>query len=148
MRTHMCVCVRRLRVSLAFIFQKQIYLLIKNNIFHFNISQVNLEFDWALNQPWALEFQHHWGMGAWVVKGTKCNVYSIWLKTLLVPIVYLKETNSTRLSSTKSLLVVNESLSNPMIIVFKSGQFKEPKIERFKIFKVESMSNRDDIIIN
>ena len=30
---------------------------------------------WALNQPWALEFQRHWGTGARVVWGTKCGVY-------------------------------------------------------------------------
>ena len=75
-RMHTCVCVRRPRVSLAFICQKQIYLLIKNCIFHFNISQVNLESDWALNQPQVLEFQQHQGMGAQVVRSTKCNVYS------------------------------------------------------------------------
>ena len=144
----MCVCVRKSRVSLAFIFQKQIYLLIKSYIFHFKISQVNLEFDWALNKPWALEFQHHWRTGARVVRGIKCDVYTIWSKNLSAQIVYLKETNSIRLSSTKSLLVVNEILSGPMIIVFKSGHFKEPKIERFKIFKVGPISNRDDFIIN
>ena len=62
--------------------------------------------------------------------------------------MYLKETNSIRLSSNKSLLVVNESLLDPMITVFKSKRFKEPKIERFKIFKVGPISNRDDFIIN
>ena len=30
----------------------------------------------ALNQPWVLEFQHHWGTGARVVRGTKCGVYN------------------------------------------------------------------------
>ena len=56
-------------------FYKKIYLLIKIYIFHFNISQVNLTSDWALKQPWILEFQHQWGRGAWVVRGTKCGVY-------------------------------------------------------------------------
>ena len=38
-------CVRMSRASLALLFQKWIYLLIKNYIFHFNISQVNLTSD-------------------------------------------------------------------------------------------------------
>ena len=49
---------------------------LKIYIFHFNTPQVNLIFDWALNWPWALEFEHHWGMGTRVVRGTKCGVYS------------------------------------------------------------------------
>ena len=36
---------------LGLLFQKYIYLLIKSYIFHFNISQVNLTFDWTPNQP-------------------------------------------------------------------------------------------------
>ena len=35
-------CVRMPRASLALLFQKYIYLVIKSYIFHFNISQVNL----------------------------------------------------------------------------------------------------------
>ena len=49
-------CMHIARVSLASLFQKKIYLLIKSYIFHFNISQVNVTFDWVLNQPWVLEF--------------------------------------------------------------------------------------------
>ena len=49
-------CVRITRVSLALFFQKYIYTLIKSYIFHFKISQVNLTSDWALKQPWVLEF--------------------------------------------------------------------------------------------
>ena len=30
--------------------------------------KVNLTSDWALNQPWVLEFKHHCGMGAPVVR--------------------------------------------------------------------------------
>ena len=44
-------CMRMSRASLALIFQKYIYVVIKSYIFHFNISQVNLISDWALNQP-------------------------------------------------------------------------------------------------
>ena len=71
-------CVRMPRVSLALFFQRQIYLLIKSYIFHFSISQVNLTSNWTLNQPCALEFQHHQGTGARVIRGTKCNVYKRW----------------------------------------------------------------------
>ena len=48
---------------------------LKCYIFYFNTPQINLIFDWALNWPWALEFEHHWGIGAQVVRETKCNVY-------------------------------------------------------------------------
>ena len=54
------------------------YFLIKSYIFHFNISQVNLTSDWALNQLWILEFQYHWGMGAQIVRGTICGVYNLY----------------------------------------------------------------------
>ena len=60
---HTDSCVRIARVSLALLFQKYIYLLIKSYIFHFNISQVNLTSDWALNQPWVLEFSIIWEWG-------------------------------------------------------------------------------------
>ena len=69
-------------------FQRQIPAHLKSYIFHFNTSQVNLISNWALNWPWALEFEHHWGIGAQVVWGTKCGVYRrprqkdpAWLKT-------------------------------------------------------------------
>ena len=75
MRAHANSCVHRSKASLALLFQKQIYLLIKSYIFHFNISQVNLTSDWALNQSQVLEFQHHQGTGARVINGTKCGVY-------------------------------------------------------------------------
>ena len=35
-----------------------------------------MQFDWTLNQPGALEFQHHWKTGAQVVRGIKCGVYT------------------------------------------------------------------------
>ena len=44
--------------------------------FHFNTSQVNLVSNWALNWPWALDFEYHWGTGVQVVRGTKCGVYT------------------------------------------------------------------------
>ena len=44
--------------------------------FHFNTPQVNLISDWTLNWPWALEFEHYWGMGAQVARGIKCDVYT------------------------------------------------------------------------
>ena len=55
------------------LFSKNRFLLIKSCIFHFNTFQVNLTSDWALSQPWALEFMYHWGMGALVIRGTKCS---------------------------------------------------------------------------
>ena len=74
---HVCsyTCMRTYTLGFYWpLFSKNRFLLIKSYIFHFNTSQVNLTSDWALNQPWALEFGHHWGAGAWVVKGTKCSV--------------------------------------------------------------------------
>ena len=64
------------RDTLNIYFQKQIFSHLKNYIFHFNTSQVNLISNQALNWSQALEFDHHWGMRARVIKGTKCNVYS------------------------------------------------------------------------
>ena len=58
------------------LFSKNRFLLIKSYIFYFNTSHVNLTFDWALNQPWALEFGYHWRTGAQVVRGIKCDVYT------------------------------------------------------------------------
>ena len=60
----------------SFYFQKYIFTHLKCYIFHFNIPQVILISVWALNWPWALEFENHWGMGAQVVRGTKCGVYN------------------------------------------------------------------------
>ena len=61
-----------------------IFVHLKGYIFHFNTLQVNLISDWALNWPWALEFGHHWGTRAQVVRGTKCSVY-----------IYLRQTKVT-----------------------------------------------------
>ena len=66
-------CVHILRISL--ICFSKIDLFAQKLHFSFNISQVNLTSDWALNQPWPLEFQHHWGTGGQVVRGTECGVY-------------------------------------------------------------------------
>ena len=69
-------CVRIVRVSFGLIFQKLIYLLIKRYISHFNTSQVHLNF-WLCSKPTlGFRIQRHWGMGARVVRGTKCNVYT------------------------------------------------------------------------
>ena len=61
----------------SFISKNRIFAHLKVYIFHFNIPQVNVIFDWTLNWPWALEFEHHWGTGVWVVRGIKCGVYRI-----------------------------------------------------------------------
>ena len=37
---------------------------LKGYILHFDTPQVNLISDSALNWPWDLEFEYHWGMGA------------------------------------------------------------------------------------
>ena len=44
-----------------FISKNRFLCICKSDIFHFNTPKVNLKFDWALNWPWALEFEHHWG---------------------------------------------------------------------------------------
>ena len=75
-RTQATVHVRGPRATLVFYFQKWIFAYLKGYIFHFNTSQVNLISDWALNWPWALDFKHHWGTMAQVVRGTKCGVYT------------------------------------------------------------------------
>ena len=61
---------QRLRASLTLLFQKQIYLLIKIYIFHFNISQVNLTFDWALNHLRSQNFSiiGEWGLESYKVQ--------------------------------------------------------------------------------
>jgi len=66
LRVQVDSCVHIVRVSLASLFQKKIYLLIKSYVFHFNISQVNIASDWALNQPWVLEFSiiGEWGLNS------------------------------------------------------------------------------------
>ena len=61
------------------------FLFKKLYFFHFNTPQVNLISDQALNQPWALEFRHHWGTKARVVKGTKCGVYTMLNSISIVP---------------------------------------------------------------
>ena len=42
-------------------FSKIYFSSFKRLYFHFNTPQVNLISDWALNWPWALGFEHHWG---------------------------------------------------------------------------------------
>ena len=64
------------RATSVFYFSKYIFSYLKGYIFYFNTPYVNLIFNWALNRPWTLKFGHLWGMGARVVRGTKCSVYS------------------------------------------------------------------------
>ena len=59
----------------SLISKNRFLLILKSYIFHFNTLEVNLISDWALNWSWVLEFEHHWGTGARVIKGTKCGVY-------------------------------------------------------------------------
>ena len=89
LRMQTCACVRNVWLAYAslclrtqimgFLWplcSKNIFFLIKSYIFHFNSSQVNFTSALALNQPWSLEFGHHWGTGARVVRSTKCVVYT------------------------------------------------------------------------
>ena len=39
--------------------KKDFFSYLKGYIFHFITLQVNLISDWALNWPWALEFEHY-----------------------------------------------------------------------------------------
>ena len=80
--THALACVRKPQCTYvgwgplwSFYFQKYIFSHLKCYIFHFNTPQVNLIFDWALNWPWTLEFEQHWGTEDQVIRGTKCGVY-------------------------------------------------------------------------
>ena len=59
--THVC----RLRATLVILFPKiDFFSHLKGYILHFDTPQVNLISDSALNWPWDLEFEYHWGMGA------------------------------------------------------------------------------------
>ena len=55
---------------------------LKGYIFHFYTPQVNLISDWALNWSWALEFDHHWGTDARVVRGITCGIYRCMMRHL------------------------------------------------------------------
>ena len=69
MRAQDCACMRLQKAAYAgwflcahsegflnLIFPKIDLFAHKSYIFHFNISQVNLTYKWALNQSWVLEF--------------------------------------------------------------------------------------------
>ena len=81
--TYACFCLRMqaiahicgLRATLVILFPKIYFCSFKRLYFHFNTPQVNLISDWALNWPWALEFEHFWGTGDRVIRDTKCSVY-------------------------------------------------------------------------
>ena len=78
MRAHTCVCVRMPQGFLCLYFSKIAHPIHnKSYIFPKTVSSSQFQSDWALNQLWVLEFQHHWGTGARVEKGTKCGVYTI-----------------------------------------------------------------------
>ena len=86
------------------IFQKYICAHLKCYIFHFNTPQINFISNWALNWPWALEFEHHWGMGARIVRGTKCSVYNTgWSE---------KGCGRAKLSSQTSLIIKSAIIKN------------------------------------
>ena len=75
----MCICVYVYacpRVSLAFLFQKQVIQFIKKLYFFETPLASQFQSDKVLNQYQALEFQHHQGTGSQVVRGTKCGVYN------------------------------------------------------------------------
>ena len=86
----MCACVRRLWPTYVghgpcaqaegyfghFISKNRFFFShLKGYIFHFNTPQVNMISNWALNWSWASKFEHHWGMGARVIRGKKYGVY-------------------------------------------------------------------------
>ena len=75
-RKQVAAHVRGLRATLVILFPKIDFCSFKRLYFHFNTPQVNLISNWALNWPWALKFEHHYRMGARVVNGTKCGVYT------------------------------------------------------------------------
>ena len=84
LRTYALACIRKPRLTYtcqgplwSFNFSKnRFFSHLKCYIFHVNTPQVNLISDWALNWPCVFEFEHHWGMGAQDVRGTKCGVYT------------------------------------------------------------------------
>ena len=76
-RTHTQVCVCTLRVSCGLSFQKISYSSKNKLYFPRTLSSSQFSSDLALNQLWALEYYHHWGTGAQVIKDTKCGVYKM-----------------------------------------------------------------------
>ena len=59
MHTHVLAHVRGPKAISVILFPKFFFSHLKGYVFHFNTPQINLIFDWALNRPWALEFEHH-----------------------------------------------------------------------------------------
>ena len=71
-----CMRTHSLGSSWSFVFKNSFIWFIKEFYFPKILSSSQFQSDWALNQPWTLEFLHHWRMGARVVRGTKCSVYN------------------------------------------------------------------------
>ena len=89
-------------------------------IFYFNTPQVNLKSNWALNWPWALEFEHHWGTGVQVVRGTKCGVYRMRRK-------YPQQFQTQPLLGKQELDYLQTSWPRPLVA--KSSQIKSPSLK-------------------
>ena len=64
------------RVFHGLSFPKIVYLVQKIVLFSTNTFLKSFLSDQALNQPQVLEFLHHWGMGAQVMRGKKRGVYT------------------------------------------------------------------------
>ena len=73
--THALAYVCRPRATLAILFSKIDFFLFKRLYFYSSQFNSLLGFKLAL-LPLDLEFEHHWGMGARVIRGIKCGVYS------------------------------------------------------------------------
>ena len=91
-----CLC--RSKVSLAFIFQKEIYLLTKSYIFHFNIflSQFVI---WLGPKPiLGFRISVSLGTGARVVRGTKFSVYMKVIKEFTIIKEFMKDAHAHSVS--------------------------------------------------
>ena len=71
---HALAYVRRPRATLAILFSKIDFFLFKRLYFYSSQFNILLGLKLAL-LPLDLEFKHHWGMGARVIRSTKCGVY-------------------------------------------------------------------------
>ena len=75
---HVLAYVARPRATLAILFSKIDFFLFKRLYFYSSQFNILLGFKLAL-LPLDLEFKHHWGTGARVIRSTKCGVYTITL---------------------------------------------------------------------
>ena len=74
--TYAHIRVHTLGFSMVFIFKIIHFNSKKSYIFPKTLSSSQFESNQILNQPWALEFQHHWGTRVRIVRGTECGVYT------------------------------------------------------------------------